>query len=205
MKFDDISGGFEPCPEGNHIGILVSYIDRGLQDGTFGPRRQVFLKWELPGVETDNENQVLVFQTIFNLSLRAKAFSEIVAALMGSPSNLRGVNIKDMLGKAARLTIVHNENGVQTYANIDRVRPLKPGEKVPVHETELTYFSLDQDEFDEAVFESLPKSEKDRIVKSETYKDLMVAKSLKNKRPSAIIKDSLPGEAPWDDAIPNYK
>jgi hypothetical protein len=79
------------------------------------------------------------------------------------------------------LTIVHKDSNNQTYANVANVRPLKPGEKVANTVSELVYFSLDPEEFSEKALASLPKSEQDRIMASETYNDLMETKSLKGK------------------------
>ena len=54
MLFGDLQGDFTPAPEGAHSAVLVSWVDRGLQAGKFGERRQVALRFELPDVETED-------------------------------------------------------------------------------------------------------------------------------------------------------
>jgi hypothetical protein len=70
MKFDDLKSSFEPAPEGPALGVLVAFIDRGEQAGKFAPRRQAMLHWLLPEAETENGEPCLVFQVIWNLSMK---------------------------------------------------------------------------------------------------------------------------------------
>ena len=100
MYFDELTSDFETAPEGAQTGVLVSWIDRGVQQGRFGPCRQVATRFELPAVETENAKPCLVFQTIFNLSMRSKAFREMATALMGT-NELRGSHVGNSSAKAA--------------------------------------------------------------------------------------------------------
>jgi hypothetical protein len=73
MKFDDLQSSFEPAPEGAHTAVLVAFIDKGEQPGKFGARRHALLRWALPNVETKDGSPCIIFQRIWNLSMRAKA------------------------------------------------------------------------------------------------------------------------------------
>jgi hypothetical protein len=160
VKFDDIQSNFEPAPEGIYIGVLAALIDFGEQPGKWGEKRQARLKWVLPEVLDDKGDGFVVYHTVWNLSLRSEAFRDIVSALLPG-ENLQGRSLKELVGKAAKLTIEHNDTRNQVYANVVSVKPLKPGTKAPALDpAKLTYFSLDHDEFSEAAFNAL--SERDR-------------------------------------------
>jgi hypothetical protein len=174
MKFDDLKSSFEVAPEGTHTAVLAAFIDRGEQTTKFGTRRQAILHWILPNVETANDTPCTIYQPVWNLSLRSKTFREVVNGLMGDEP-LAGRSLSELVGRAAKLTIVHNEGESQTYANVAAVKALKPGTKAPRTEQELTYFSLDPDEFSEAVLAGLPEHEHSKIRSSETYKILIAA------------------------------
>jgi hypothetical protein len=51
MNFDDLGSDFELAPEGPHTAVLVSWIDRGLQQGRFGARCQAGARFELVNAE----------------------------------------------------------------------------------------------------------------------------------------------------------
>jgi hypothetical protein len=103
--------------------------------------RQARLKWVLPEVKDDKGEGFLVFQTIWNLSLRSQVFRDLVSALLPG-ENLKGRNLRELVGKAAHLTIEHNDAGNQVYANVASVKPLKAKAKALVLDPgQLAYFS----------------------------------------------------------------
>lgn len=202
MLFDDYDTTYEIAPEGPQIGTLVRFIDRGLQEGKYGPRRQVSVVFELPAVETGNGEPCLVFHTIWNVNLRSPAFKEMASALM-STNELRGLNMKDMVGKSCKLMIVHKElaDGTQTFANIMNFKALKAGTAIPPIQTELMFFSLDPKDVPtlaalDASVAKLSKLDAAKVVASSSYTELY--KMLKHVKDSAgrpaseIINDELP-------------
>ena len=74
---------------------------------------------------------------------------------------------KTLLGKACRITLV--ENG--EYTNIESISPLDDDDKkkMPKQVNKSVFFSLEPDEFDKEVFESLGKSTQEKIAKSPEY------------------------------------
>lgn len=200
MNFSDLLKAFPLAPEGPHTAVLVSWIDRGLQPGKFGARRQVGLKFELPDIETDDGEPMLVFTTVFNLSLRSKSFREMATALMQA-SDLGNTDVRELVGKTCRITIVHNEGSDgQVFANIASYKACR-GKATPM--SELTFFSLDLlDTPDMATLkahvEALSESERGKVQASETYKELVATfkhvAANKGKPASEIIKDSLPDD-----------
>lgn len=203
MNFDDLTSDFEIAPEGPATATLVSWIDRGVQAGKFGSRRQAALRFELPDVETKNDEPCLVFATVFNLSLRSKNFREMAVALMGK-DELKGTPLRDMLGKSCKVTIVHRESdGGQVYANIATYKALKKGTKVMAHQSHLVFFSLDLADVPsladlKTAVEALPDGERTRVQASETYKELLATLSntaAKKGKPAAeIIDDGFPAD-----------
>lgn len=214
MNFDDLKSDLFIPDEGAHVGVLVSWIDRGLQSGKFGPSRQVGLRFELPLVETPDATPCLLFTTVFNLSMRSKKFREMAVAIMGGKTDdLRGVSVKELLGKNVKLTVVHNEGDDGTvYANIATYRPVAPGSIPVTAETEQVFFSLDPADVQnlgtfQKAFEALPESERTRISPSPTFQELLATlkhvKASKGKKASAIVDDQVPGEGkPFDDNFP---
>ena len=176
------------------MAVLDQFIDRGDQAGKFAPRRQAFLRWVLPDVETADGKPCYVFQTIWNLSLRSKAFREVVNALMGNEP-LEGRSLRELVGRAARVTIVHSEGESQTYANFAAIKPVKPGTTAPAPE-ETLYFSLASDEFTPESLAALPEREQEKVKASSTYRDLMetrkLAAKVKTKDVAAVIDDGFP-------------
>src|ERR1700731_825374 len=142
MNFDDLTSDFELAPEGPHTAVLVYLVDRGIQQGKFAPKRQVGARFELVDAETDGGEPCLVFKTIFNLSLKSKGFREMAKALLAA-DDLTGIPLRDMLAKACKVTIVHEEKNDQVYANIASFKALKPGTPVKEPESALVFFSLD--------------------------------------------------------------
>jgi predicted HicB family RNase H-like nuclease len=63
--------------------------------GKFGARRQVALRFELPDVESEDGEPVLVFHTVFNLSMQSKTFRELAVALMGT-TDLTASSVKEL-------------------------------------------------------------------------------------------------------------
>jgi hypothetical protein len=183
---------FEPAPEGVHTGILASLVDLGDQESKFGTKRQARLKWVLPEVKDDKGEGFLVFQTIWNLSLRSQVFRDVVSALLPG-ENLKGRSLRELVGKAARLTIEHNDAGNQVYANVASVKPLKAKAKAPVLDPgQLAYFSLDPDEFSEAAFNALSDRDREKVRVTDAYKTATFVAANKGKPAAAIIGDELP-------------
>jgi hypothetical protein len=219
MLFDDLKSDFFVPPEGAHVGVLVSWIDRGVQSGKYGPSRQVGLKFELPLVETpDASAPCLLFTTVFNCSMRSKKFREMATAIMGKP-DLHGASVREMIGKNVKLSVIHNEGDDGTvYANIATYRPVAPG-AIPVSaESPCIFFSLDPADVDglkpfQKDFEALPESERIKISASPTFQELLATlkhtQASKGKKAKDIIGDNIPGEdddkkgKPFDDGFPD--
>jgi hypothetical protein len=166
---------FELPPEGRHVGVLVGFIDLGLQTGQFGSSRQANLTFELVDHGTPVK-PVLAFKRIFNLSTRSKKFLPVVRALTGL-HDIRDVDTRDLLGKACELEIEHvtNDDG-NVFANIE-CKPLKGPRREFNPVSEFRFLSLQPDDFSQADLDKLPERQRDRIMQSETYRTLMATRA----------------------------
>jgi hypothetical protein len=88
------------------------------------------------------------------------------------------------------LNILHSEpKDGKVYANVQTVARLPKGMKAPATSEAHIYFSLEPDEFDPLVFESLPNKWKEEIRKSPEFKDLASAVDADGK-PVNMIADT---------------
>lgn len=163
---DKGGGDFKPVPAGTHIAICNLVADMGVQPtAKFKPRAQVYIRWELPheiitwkdangkentGPMTIGKRYTMSLSDKANLradleSWRGKMFTE---------AELKGFDIKNILGKACMLGVTHNVTPGKTYANISAVMGLTKGTVAPpASQMPLAY---DIDSHDKNTFEQLP-------------------------------------------------
>lgn len=175
-------GDFELPPAGTHLAVCYRVIDLGTQQGEWKgqPKLQhkIMISWELPS-EPMSDGKPFAISQFYTFSSyerarlrqdlegwRGKAFTE-------ADFGPGGFDIKNILGKACLLNIVHADKNGSTYANIASVSavpkgmPLVPGTLVPV------YFSLDRNAFDRKVLEGLSQNLQGKITSSPEYKALL--------------------------------
>lgn len=128
------SSSFRPCPEGTIQGILVDVIDNGLVTTTYNGEEKtshkVSFAWQVDE-RKDDGTRFLVFQRL-TLSLHPKAnLRKIVETLRGKKFTDEeaeaGVELDDLKGAQALLTIIQNQVGDRVYANVSGVAPLLRG------------------------------------------------------------------------------
>lgn len=154
----DAGGDFELTPAGTHLAICYMVADLGYQETSYGTKPKIVIGWELPA-ELMTDGRPFGASQIYTLSLSEKAnLRKDLEAWRGRPfteAELDGFDVKNVLGKACTLTIVHNKNGDKTYANIASVAGVMKGMNVPERTNDLLYFNLDAP--DKATFSKLPK------------------------------------------------
>lgn len=166
---------FELCPEGPTISRCYRIIDLGTQavqhKGQTKFKRQVLINWETSHVASqgDHAGKPLMVGKKYTLSLDEKAnLHKDLKAWRGrafTEKELAGFDIKNVLGKAVLLNIVHSED--KKYANIGSMMPIPGNMPVPDLVNEPVFFSLN--DFDQAVFDSLSDNLKEMIKKSPEY------------------------------------
>lgn len=157
---------FKPAPAGTHVAICNLVADMGVQPtAKYAPRHQVYVRWELPNeiatwkdaAGKEQTGPMMIGQK-YTMSLSEKANLradlESWRGRVFTEAELRGFDIKNILGKPCMLGIAHNVTPQKTYATISAVMGLTKGVTVPP--PSVTPIAYDIDAHDPAVFAQLP-------------------------------------------------
>jgi hypothetical protein len=174
---------FELVPAGTHLALCYRVIDLGTQETVYmgQPKKQhkVLLSWELPDEKmTDGRPYTISQRYTWSMSEKA-SLRKHLESWRGVPFAERdfgssGFNIRNVLGKACLLTIVHASNDGKTYSNISAISRLMKGMTAPektVNET--TYLWLAPDLWEPSTFHKLSDGLKQTIMKSPEYKEVV--------------------------------
>lgn len=180
-------GTFQRVSEGLHYAICYQVIDLGTQEvewqGQRKQQRKVQISWETPEELVEETGQPCSIHNRYTFSShekaklrhdleswRGKAFSDDEL----DPSNPNGFDIRNLLGKACQINVVHNERNGKTYANIASIVPPPKGSKAPETVNPHTYFAMESPaEFDRETFAALPDFLQDVIKASPEYQHAM--------------------------------
>lgn len=203
MMVSSTGGDFKPIPEGNYIATCVRVIDLGTQmttfKGTDSLKRKVLIAWEVPDVmvEWEGESQPALVMSSYTASLHDKAnLRQHLEAWRGrrfTDDELRGFDLKNVLGKGCQIQVLHSEDGA--YANIKAIMALPKGTAAPEPVHDLINFDLD--EFSEGVFGLLSEKLQGKIAQSPEYK-----KATGQTPDSPVDRPTEQFTADMDDEIP---
>lgn len=180
MIVSSSGGDFKPIPEGTYVATCVRLIDLGTQVSSFQGadklQRKVLAAWEVPDemVEFDGETRPALIMQRYTASLSDKAtLRKHLEAWRGrrfTDDELRGFDLKNVLGKPCQIQVLHSESAGNTYANIAAIMALPKGLQAPAIHHPLIHFSLDEGEFSEGIFDGLSDKLKAQIAGSPEYK-----------------------------------
>lgn len=204
-------GNFTPPPEGTMLAVCYRILDLGTQqvewNGSVKHQHKILLSWELPNEpipDGEKAGEPFTVHQRYTFSTHEKAtFRKHLEAWRGkkfqeSDFGEGGFDIKNVLGKACFLTIVHNVKGDNTYANIGSVAALPRGTPAPeTTHNPITFLWLEKEFFDQDVFNNLSEGLQDAIRRSPEYQELSRPT---NNEPIADAPDA--GGADLDDEIP---
>lgn len=189
---------FETCPDGNHLAVCFKIIDLGTQEVVYKDgaklQRKIYIYWELPH-ERMADGQPFTISKKYTLSVHEKATlrrdleSWRGKKFQDSDFGPDGFDIKNLLAKACFLQVVHNTVGEKTYANINSIGSLPKGTTTPELENAPVYLSLDEEDYDPAVFAELPEWMQELIADSPEYKQLHSNSPPENYRQPAAAVD----------------
>lgn len=176
------SGGkdFDPIPQGMHQAICTGIYDLGTQFNEFYGKRQhkVLFCWELPLVrgEFERDGKLMdlprAISKEYTLSLNEKAILRKELETWRSKSfteeELKGFDIKRVLGVSCTLQVLHKKKNDRTYANIVGITPVSASAKIDPPENPLRFFSF-EDNTD--IPEGTPEWIADKIKKAEENKN----------------------------------
>lgn len=173
---------FTPPPAGSHVAICYRFIDYGTQQvewkGTTKLQRKVLLGWELPNeVMEDGKPFTISRKYTWSMSEKSNLRHDLEAwrGKAFTTDDFTGptrFNIKNILGKACLLSVVHETRDGNTYANLMGVSALPKGMPVPSLTNEIAYLALEKHLFDQHVFDKLSDKMKETIRSSPEFKAL---------------------------------
>lgn len=167
---------FEPIPEDQHIGRCVMVADIGVHDGTFGPKHQCVIGWELPEVlrvfDAERGEEPAMLSSFYTVSLNEKAnLRGMLESWRGrafTAEELDGFDLSGVLGVACLLTVIHVKNGSgDTRAKVSQVTKLHRTMKCPEQILASRMFALDSSSYED--FTALPGWIQERIKESAEY------------------------------------
>ncbi len=175
-------GEFELAPAGTHLAVCYRVIDLGTQEtvweGQTKHAHKVLVCWELSD-EKMADGRPFIVQKRYTWSMHEKAtLRKDLEAWRGvgfveKDFKPGGFDIKNILGKACVLSVVHTEsNNGKTYANVASVGKLMKGQTAPAQINPSVYLWLHRDRWDSAVYASLSDGVKSTIAKSPEYQEL---------------------------------
>lgn len=165
-------GDFKRVPSGSHLGVCNMVVDIGLQPGSTlhpEPKRQVVIRWEIPGERVEYEKDGQKIEGPLTISRTVTASMNEKATLRQILENWRGrkftndeaakFDVSSILGKPCLLSISETTKGDKTYSNVASVSPLIKGMTAPQAENPLLYYADDN----RRAFDALPKWVKEKI------------------------------------------
>lgn len=169
---------FAPVPAGTHLGICYRVIDLGTQSTTYkGESKQahkVLVSWEIPEEKMEDGRPFMISQS-YTWSMHEKAtLRKSLEAWRGMAFTERdfgptGFDIKNVLGKACTLSIVHTAKDGNTYANVSSIGKVMKGITVPPLVNPIVYLWLNSERWDAAAFSQLSANLQSKIMSSPEY------------------------------------
>lgn len=163
-------------PEGLHLAICIAIIDLGNQHNEFYDKMEpkVYINFELPKktIKIDNVEKPMTTGREYTVSLHEKA--NLRKALEGwrgrkfTEEELKGFDLKKVLGKACQIQVMHTTKGDKTYANITSIVPPPEGIDIGKPVNELLHYDMDAANRDE-VFAKLAEWIQNKIKASRSY------------------------------------
>lgn len=185
MKVDQGSGGgggpFIEAPTGTHLAICHKILDLGTQknewQGEVKFQRQILVGWELPLAiipEGEHAGKPYGVSKFYTKSLGEKAnLRKDLINWRGrdfTPAELNGFELDKLLGKACMLSIVKKPTG--NGVKVGAIMKVPQGMTVPKQVNPNILLSLEHDEFDRTVFESLSNRMQVRIMATPEWERL---------------------------------
>jgi nitrate reductase NapAB chaperone NapD len=175
------SSNFIPVPTGMHLARCYRIIDLGTQKseymGNVKQLHKMMLQFEVHGEDAEGNPTVTVkgdpmtVSKNFTVTLAEKStLRKDLQSWRGrdfTPEELRGFELKNVLGQWAMITVVETENNGNTYTNISNINPVPAVMKkngLPEGKNELKIFSIDEPDME--LFESFSDNLKNKIRQS---------------------------------------
>ena len=152
---DKGGGNYEPIPEDLHLTVCYGIWDIGTQfsDKWGKATHKVVIVWELPNCRREFEqdgvkrNLPMAISKRYTLSLHKKAeLRKDLESWRGkkfTDEELKGFDLKKLLGVPCQIQVLHTESDGKTYANIATITKAPSGTKIKP-ENSLKFFSFEE-------------------------------------------------------------
>ena len=162
-----------PVPPGVYFAVCVGVIDLGEQYNEKFKKysNQVQIVWELQGqtVEVDGEQKPRQLSRTFTVATKQNSnlrkFLSSWNGIQYSDEQFAELELFDQIGRGCQLNVILNDTG--EYANIDSIMQIPQGFSAP--QTTTPPIKWDMDQWDDAVFETLPEWIQGKIKQSTQY------------------------------------
>jgi hypothetical protein len=170
---------YQPAPAGSHIAYCTRLIDLGTQATTYNgkPRQQhkLYVEFQLTNALTTDGEPFAVGNRYTLSSSEKSTLRKHLESWRGKrfgDDEIAGFDLKRILGKPAIITTVHSTRTDKTYADLTAIAAIPKGTQLPPFESPTVFLSLDPEEFEPAVYESLSDALKAVIAKSPEFQSL---------------------------------
>ena len=175
MKVSDNGSGFEHPEPGTYGARCCSLIDLGTQTdeykGEKNTRRKIVVTWEIELFMADGRPYTV--SKFYTASLGKKSNMrkdfESWRGVAFSEEQLKGFDLKNVLGATCLLSIIESETG---KTKVNAVMKLPKNIKVQEAVNSPVFFSMETGEFNAEIFDGLSDYFKKQIINSPEYKEL---------------------------------
>jgi len=186
-KSTESNSTFVPVPTGMHLARCYRIIDLGTQESTYMGNikhlPKVMFQFEVHSEDSQGNATVtskgdpMTVSKNFTLTLAEKStLRKDLQTWRGkefSAEELKGFELKNVLGQWAMISVVETENNGKTYTNIATINPVPANMKkvgLPEGHNELKLFSIADADLE--LFESFSEGLKEKIRKSPEWERL---------------------------------
>ncbi len=169
-------GNFDPVPEDQHTARCVLVVDIGTHDGSYGPKHQCVVGWELPEVQQVFDEakgpEPMMLSNFYTVSLSEKAnLRQMLETWRGrafTADELSGFDLSSLLGVPCMLSVVHKTkpNG-DIRAQVQSVAKLHKSITCPDQAIPSRLFNLDESSQED--LQALPEWIQTYVKQSEEY------------------------------------
>ncbi len=192
---ENTTTNFTPCPSGNYLARCVRLIDIGTvseeYQGETKTARKILLSFEILDDEVRREDgSPFLLSKRYSLSLHEKAsLRKDLSSWRGrdfTADELRGFEMRNVLGKDLLLGVIQREKDGKTYANISSLaKPMKNMQAPEGTANEpILFWDMSADEPDWSVFAQLHPKLQEQIQASPEFKRLKQPKSVSTGGPA---------------------
>jgi len=128
MKIKSNSGNFQPCPEYTGAAVCVDVTPLKTVQTQFGPKEKFRFVFEI-GETKEDGSPWCVWSAPFTPSYHENsALRPFLRKWMGrelTPDEVKDFDTESLLGRPAHITVIHEHNDGEIYANIALIQPDK--------------------------------------------------------------------------------